>query len=98
MKIHGKLDKINFKEIIKKAFTVQNTLVYIISFMLSMVSTVNGMAPFAIAIFAGALSNGLPAGIVFTFTLIGTMIGMGGSSALTYIFTALVFVRNGTYF
>lgn len=66
--------KINIKEILSKVFTKQNILVYIISFMVSMVSTVNGIAPFALAIFAAALSNGLPAGIVFVFSLIGTLI------------------------
>lgn len=63
-------EKPNKKEILKKIFTVQNILVYIISFMLSTVSTVNGMAPFALAILAAALSNGLPTGVVFAVTLI----------------------------
>lgn len=85
-------EKINIKEIFIKAFTKQNILVYIISFMLSMVSTVNGIAPFGLAIFAAVLSNGLPAGIVFAFSLIGALIGIGGQATLTYIFTALVFV------
>ena len=66
--------KINIKEILSKVFTKQNILVYIISFMVSMVSTVNGIAPFALAIFAATLSNGLPAGVVFVFSLIGTLI------------------------
>ena len=52
-------EKANKKEILKKIFTVQNILVYIISFMLSTVSTVNGMAPY-----------GLPTGVVFAVTLI----------------------------
>ncbi|MDE5831250.1 MAG: hypothetical protein K2H53_06695 [Clostridia bacterium] len=62
-------EKINKKEVLKKLFTKQNILVYIISFMLSTVSTVNGMAPFGLAIFAAVLSNGLPAGVVFAVTL-----------------------------
>ena len=79
-------EKIDIKEILIKAFTKQNILVYIVSLMLSMVSTVNGIAPFALAIFAAALSNGLPAGIVFAFSLVGTLIGIGGGEALTYLF------------
>lgn len=63
-------EKKDIKEILKKMFTVQNTLVYIISFMLSLVSTINGLAPFSMAIFAAVLSNGLPAGVVFAVTLI----------------------------
>lgn len=63
-------DKIDLKEIVKKLFTKQNILVYIISFMLSTVSTSSGIAPFGLAIFAAVLSNGLPAMIVFVMALI----------------------------
>ena len=57
-------EKIDIKEILKKSFTKQNILVYILSLMLGAVSTVNGIAPFGLAIFAASLSNGLPAGLV----------------------------------
>lgn len=88
----NKID-IDVKEVLKKSFTKQNILIYIISFMLSTVSTsTNRIAPFGIAIFAATLSNGLPAGITFLVTLIGTAIGIGGSGTLTYILTALVLI------
>ena len=80
------------KKILKKLFTKQNILMYIISFMLSMVNGINGIAPFGMAIFAAALSNAVPAGIVYILTLIGTGIGFGGSGVLGYILTSLVFV------
>ena len=42
-----KIDKKeSVKNILKKLFTKQNILVYILAFMLSMVSGINGMAPF----------------------------------------------------
>ena len=62
--------KENIKNLLKKLFTKQNILVYILSFMLSMVSGINGMAPFGLAIFAAALSNAVPAGIIYVLTLI----------------------------
>lgn len=65
-----KQESIDLKEVFRKLFTKQNILVYIISFMLSTVSTINGMAPFGLAIFAASLSNGLAAGVVFVFSLI----------------------------
>ena len=65
-----KQENINMKEIFTKLFTKQNILVYIISFILSTVSMINGMAPFGLAIFAASLSNGLAAGVVFLFSLI----------------------------
>lgn len=50
------------------------------------------MAPFGLAILAAVLSNGLPGGVVFAVSLIGILIGLGGSAALTYVFTTLVFI------
>ncbi len=84
--------KENTKNVLKKLFTKQNILTYIVSFMLSMVSGINGIAPFGLAIFAAAISNAVPAGVIFVLTLIGTLIGFGMQGASTYILTALVFV------
>lgn len=53
--------KYRIKQMIKKLFTKQNILMYIIALMLSTVSGINGMAPFGLAIFAAAISNALPA-------------------------------------
>ena len=50
------------------------------------------MAPFGLAIFAAALSKGIPAGIIYILTLIGTLIGFGGQGVLTYLLTSFVFV------
>ena len=81
--------KEKIKNILKKLFTIQNILVYILSFMLSMVSGINGMAPFGLAIFAAALSNAIPAGIIYILTLIGTLIGFGRTRC-THIFTNII--------
>ncbi len=81
-----KIDKKeNIKNILKRLFTKQNILVYILSFMLSMVSGINGMAPFGLAIFAAALSNGVAGGIIYILTLIGTAVGFGRTRC-TYIY------------
>ncbi len=84
--------KEDIKTIIKKLFTKQNIFMYILSFALSTVSGINGMAPFGLAIFSASLSNGIPAGIIYIATIIGTAIGFGGSGVLTYILNSLVFV------
>ena len=83
--------KENIKNLIQKLFKKQYILTYIIAFMLSMVSSINGIAPFGLAIFAAAISNAVPAGVIFILTLIGTGIGFGSSGVLTYILTSLVF-------
>lgn len=91
-------EKLDIKALTKKLFTKQNIMVYIISFMLSTVSTVSGIAPFGLAIFAATLANGLPAGIVFIFTLIGTGIGIR-FRRITYIFINCTYIYcNGINF
>ena len=86
-------DEKNKKEVIinllKKLFTKQNILTYIVAFMLSMVSSINGIATFGLAILAAGISNAVPAGVIFILTLIGTGIGFGSSGVLTYIFTLI---------
>lgn len=82
-----------FKTIIKNALTKQNILMYIISFMLSMVSCGNeNIAPFGLAMFAAICSNGIPMGIVYLLMIIGTFIGFGTQTTLSFILTTLVFV------
>lgn len=60
--------------------------------MLSTISGISGITPFAISIFAAILSNKIPALIVYILTIIGTFVGLGSEQALTYVLTSLVFV------
>lgn len=80
------------KQFLVNAFTKQKIIIYIISFMLSTIQGGNGIAPFAISIFAATLSNKIPALIVYILTLIGTFIGLGSGQALNYLLTSLIFV------
>ena len=81
------------KTILKNIFTKQNIIMYIISLMLSMVSCGNeNIAPFGIAMFAAICSNGIPMGIVYLLMIIGTFIGFGAPTTLTFILTTLAFV------
>ena len=58
------------KNFLKEAFTIQKIMIYIVSFMLSTLECMNGVAPFAIAIFAACLSNKIPVLIVYILTLL----------------------------
>lgn len=80
------------KMLMQTAFTKQKIVVYILAFMLSTIQCANGVAPFAIAIFAACCSNKIPTVIVYGLTLIGTFIGLGQAEALTYLLTSLVFM------
>ncbi len=91
-----KANKKSMKEIVKNLFSIQNVILYTISFLISMVgfSSENlmlSLSPFAISFSAAMLSNYSPIGIVYVFTLIGTWIKFGPSNVLTYFLTTLVF-------
>lgn len=84
------------KEIFKKLFTKQNIILYIITFMVSMVNISSdnvmfSITPFGIAIIAAALSSNMPVGIMYVISLISIFIKFGPNSLLTYILTTLVF-------
>lgn len=80
------------KQIIKKSFTKQKILLYIISFMISLVSFgINkDLAPFGIAMLAAILSNCIPIGICFITIGIANFISFGVNSTLNYLLIALI--------
>ncbi len=88
--------KVLTKDVIKRLFAKQNIILYTITFMISMVgfkgdSLFFSLAPFGLAIIAGALSNNRPIGIMYVLSLIGTFIGFGLNNLLVYFVTSLIF-------
>ena len=82
------------KEILKRTFKMQNCVIYVLSFLMSMAggtSDLLTLAPFGFAIIAAAVGTGIPAIFVCLASLIGTIIKSGTSYILTYILTILVF-------
>ena len=86
--------KRNVKAILKKNLTIQNVLLYVVSFMLSLVTGNIGIdySIFAFAIFAAASSNEIPVGILFMVTMIGTLIKFQTSGLLSFILTSAIFI------
>jgi len=81
-----------FNSIIGQAVTKQNLVLYLISFMMSMVSAGDGMAPFGMAIFAAACSNSIPVIFIYIVTMIGTALKFGSAGVLNYLLISLLFV------
>ena len=79
---------------VKKLLSIQNIILYTISFFASMVSFQSEIAPFGLAIFAAACSNGIPAGILFFVNGLAVLIGFGINSFLTYLLTCLIFIAE----
>lgn len=84
----------HIKEFVKNNFTKQKILLYIISFMISLVGfgTDSEFAPFGIAMFAAVLSNCIPVAIVSIIICIANCISFGGANTLNLILTMLVLV------
>lgn len=89
-------NKKTIKDILKNLFSIQNIILYTISFLISMVgfeqeNLILSISPFAISFLAAMLSNYSPIGIVYLITLVGTWIKFGPNTLLTYFLTTLVF-------
>ena len=84
--------KTRVKDMLKKCFSKQMTIIYILSFLLSFVSfgIDKELAPFGIAILVAILSNCLPIGIVSILVIIGTSISFGASNTLDLLLTLLL--------
>ena len=84
------------KGILKENLSIQNCIIYILAFMVSLVggqdSMFTSVAPFGFAIIAASIGARIPALLVCLVTLIGTTIKFGGNGLLFYILTLLIFL------
>ena len=86
-------NKRNIKNIVKTMVKGQSILLYILSFMLSFVDGLGlNYSIFAIAIFAAVISNGIPMGVLFVLTMIGTLMKFQTAGLLSYLFTSAILV------
>ena len=85
--------KNNIKDIIKSIIKGQSIFLYIFSLMLSCVDGIGlNYSLFAVAIFAAATSNGIPVGVMFVLTMIGTLAKFQTAGLLSYLFTVAILV------
>lgn len=91
---NNKTRKTNIKPILKNMFTISNIVMYVVAFMISTVSILDGITIFAMAIFASACSNGMVAGLVYVSTLAGTFAGLGKEAFLSYLLTSIFFMAS----
>jgi len=90
--------KQTIKAILKKCFSKQNVILYVICTMLSLEGFgENGeIAPFGIAILVAALSNCIPIGILCILVTIGTFVSFGASSTLNTLLIMLTLILTVT--
>lgn len=84
--------KNNIKEILKNIFSKQKIILYIVAFMVSLVSfgTNKELAPFGIAMLAAVLSNSIPVALVFALIGVGNTVSFGINNTLSYILISLM--------
>ncbi len=80
----------NTVNILKNVLTVKNIVLYLISFMISMVGLGGEVSPFSIAIVAACLSCEIPAFGIIIVSIIGNIIGFGAPGGVNYILTLLI--------
>ena len=86
-------NKRDIKNIIKSAIKGQSVFLYIFALMLSCVDGIGlNYSIFAMAIFAATISNGIPVGILYVLTMIGTLIKFQTSGLLSYLFTSAILI------
>ncbi|MBR2705009.1 MAG: SpoIIE family protein phosphatase [Clostridia bacterium] len=97
-KNHGKdvkYSQIDVKDLLLKLFSVRNIIIYVISFLVSMVSfggdSSLGIAPFSLSIVAASASCGIPISIVYLSTILGSFIGLGPDATGSYFIISIVF-------
>ena len=85
----------NIKNIIESAIKGQSILLYILALMLSCVDGIGlNYSIFAMAIFAATISNGIPCGILYIFTMVGILVKFQTAGLLSYLFTMILLTTN----
>ena len=95
-------DKLDFEDVskstedrslIKRLFSLKNIIIYVVAFLISMISIKRGnfIAPFGIAVVAASMSNGVPIIFVLLASLIGTTIKFGWGETLSQAIIHAVF-------
>ena len=84
---------INIREVLSEIFSIQKIIIYILTFMISMVGfgvDQAVIAPFGIAMLAATISNEIPIAMVYLASLLGTASRFGGSNTLMFVFTSIL--------
>ena len=81
-------------DIFSNVCAIRNIVIYIISFMISMVGITGELSPFSISILGASLANSVPALGIVIAGIIGNGIKYGVTGAVGYIVTALLLVAT----
>ena len=92
--INTKEETIGKRNILANAISKKYILLYIITFMVSMIGMGQNVSPFSLAMIASAVANEIPVIGVLVIALAGNIVGCGYSSIIQYIVTILTFFAS----
>jgi len=81
-----------YNNIILKNINIKLCILYIISFLISMVGFNNEVNPFAVSMLGAFCSLNIPVGILVVICSIGTYLRFGAVSTIIYVMTAVTFI------
>ena len=87
--IRGNKEKVN---LFSNVFDKNNSILYIVSFMLSLVGISEEFSIFSISILGASFASSIPALGIVVLSLIGNFIRYGSGGALGYFLTALIMI------
>ena len=77
--------------LLKELFKPRNCIIYILTFLLSMVKINNKALPFGLAIVAACLGSTIPIFMVYIVSIVSVAIFNGGAGLSVYFYTSLIF-------
>ena len=77
--------------IVKEFLKVQNVMLIVLTFLISMLSIEDAIAPFGLAMVAATLSSGVPVFGVLLSAMIGTLAGNGISAFFNFVLSSIVY-------
>jgi stage II sporulation protein E len=86
----GKIEKI--WQVLSEIITKRNILLYLITFLLSMVQCGESTSVFSIAFCSAICANGIPVFIIYLISAVGTFIKFGSTATLIFILKSLLFI------
>lgn len=92
--INTKEETIGKRNILANAISKKYILLYIITFMVSMIGMEQKVSPFSFAMIAAVVANEIPVIGVLVMSLLGSIAGCGYGSITQYIVTILIFFAS----
>ena len=77
--------------LLKELFKPRNCIIYILTFLLSMIEIKNEILPFGLAIIGACLGSTIPIFMVYVVSMISVLIFHGDGGFSSYFYTSLIF-------